>query len=165
MVYHRSFHVPVKVVRPFNVYGPRLRLDDGRVVPDFISDALNGREITLHSDGEATRSFCYVGDAAAAIISVLAADMPGEVFNVGNDEEVQVRRLAELVDDLSGNRRGVHLVGSTDPDYLTDNPQRRCPDLSKIKDSIGWTPRISLREGVERTLRFYREAPMPSMRE
>jgi dTDP-glucose 4,6-dehydratase/UDP-glucuronate decarboxylase len=161
MTYFRSFHVPVTIVRPFNVYGPGLRLDDARIVPDLISNALEGREMALYSDGMVSRSFCYVGDAAAAIIKLLASDLPGEAFNVGNDEEVTIRQLAELVDDLSGNRRGLRLVESADPDYLTDNPQRRCPDLTKIKGSIGWTPQVSLREGIERTLRFYRESTEP----
>jgi nucleoside-diphosphate-sugar epimerase len=159
MVYFRSFDVPVKIVRPFNVYGPRLRLDDGRVIPDFIRDAVNGRQITLYSDGEATRSFCYVSDAAAAIIEVLAASAPGEVFNVGNDEEVSIRQVAELVDQLSPSPRGVRLATSADPEYLEDNPPRRCPDIRKIRDAIGWTPQIPLRKGIERTLRFYLEEP------
>jgi UDP-glucuronate decarboxylase len=157
MIYFRSFGVPVKIVRPFNVYGPRLRLDDGRVVPDMISDVLAGRQITLYSDGRATRSFCYVRDAAAAIINVLAANVSGEAFNVGNDEEVSIRQLAEMVDEVSENRRGVRMTQSTDPEYATDNPQRRCPDLEKMKRVIGWAPTLSLHEGVERTLRYYRD--------
>jgi dTDP-glucose 4,6-dehydratase/UDP-glucuronate decarboxylase len=162
MTFFRSFDVPIVMVRPFNVYGPRLRLDDARVIPDLISDALDGRAMTLYGDGQVTRSFCYVADAAAAIIAVLGSDRHGEVYNVGNDEEVTIWRLAELVDDLSGNRRGVRSVASGDPDYLTDNPRRRCPDLTKIRDAIGWSPRVPLREGIERTLRYYRETPTTS---
>jgi UDP-glucuronate decarboxylase len=156
MTYFRSFGVPVKIMRPFNVYGPRLRLDDGRIVPDLISDALAKKPLTLYSDGRATRSFCYVSDAAAAIINVLAADVAGEAFNVGNDEEVTIQRLAETVDEVSGNRAGVQLAQSEDPDYVKDNPQRRCPSLEKIRQATGWVPRISLREGIDRTLRSYR---------
>jgi UDP-glucuronate decarboxylase len=157
MIYFRSFGVPVKIVRPFNVYGPRLRLDDGRVVPDMISDVLASRQITLYSDGRATRSFCYVRDAAVAIINVLAADVSGEAFNVGNSEEVTIRQLAEMMDEVSENRRGVRMTQSTDPEYATDNPQRRCPDLEKIKQVTGWAPAISLHEGIDRTLRYYRD--------
>jgi UDP-glucuronate decarboxylase len=157
MIYFRSFDVPVKIVRPFNVYGPRLRLDDGRIVPDMISDVLAHRPITLYSDGRATRSFCYVRDEASGIIEVLAASISGEAFNVGNDEEVSIRQLAETVDEISQNRCGVRLDKSTDPDYVTDNPQRRCPDLEKMKRLIGWTPTVQLREGMERTIRFYRD--------
>ncbi len=127
MIYFRSFGLPVKIVRPFNVYGPRLRLDDGRIVPDLISDALAGREITLYSDGRATRSFCYVSDATAAIINVLAADVSGEAFNVGNDEEITIRQLAETVEEVSQNKSGIRMAQSSDPEYLTDNPQRRWP--------------------------------------
>jgi UDP-glucuronate decarboxylase len=157
MIFFRSFEVPVKIVRPFNVYGPRLRLDDGRIVPDMISDVLAGRQLTLYSDGRATRSFCYVSDAAAAIINVLAADASGEVFNVGNSEEVSIHQLAEVVDEVSENRRGVRLSQSTDPEFATDNPQRRCPDLDKVNRLIDWAPDISLREGIDRTIRFYRD--------
>jgi UDP-glucuronate decarboxylase len=157
MIYFRSFDLPVKIVRPFNVYGPRLRLDDGRIVPDIISDALARKQITIYSDGRATRSFCYVSDATAAITNVVATDVSGEAFNVGNNEEVTIRQVAEMVDELSQNGCGVRLEESTDPEYLTDNPQRRCPDLNKIKQTTGWAPRVSLREGIERTLRFYRE--------
>jgi UDP-glucuronate decarboxylase len=157
MIYFRSFSIPVKIVRPFNVYGPRLRLDDGRVVPDMISDLLAGRQITLYSDGRATRSFCYVRDAATAIINLLATDVSGEAFNVGNSEEVSIRQLAEVVDEASEHRRGVRIAQSTDPEYVTDNPQRRCPDLEKMKRVIGWVPSVSLREGIDRTIRFYRD--------
>ena len=157
MIYFRSFHLPVKIVRPFNVYGPRLRLDDGRIVPDIISDALAGEQITLYSDGRSTRSFCYVSDATAAIINVLASDVFGEAFNVGNNEEVTIRQVAETVDELSQNGSGVRLAQSADPEYLMDNPQRRCPDLRKVIGVTGWTPRVSLREGIARTLRFYRD--------
>jgi UDP-glucuronate decarboxylase len=159
MIYFRSFGLPTKIIRPFNVYGPRLRLDDGRIVPDVISDALAGRQIKLYSDGRATRSFCYVSDAAAAIINVLAAEVDGEVFNVGNDEEVTIRKLAESFDEVSENRAGVSLEQSEDPEFLTDNPQRRCPNLEKIETMIGWQPKVRLRDGIERTLRFYREVP------
>jgi UDP-glucuronate decarboxylase len=157
MIYFRSFGVPIKIVRPFNVYGPRLRLDDGRVVPDMISDVIAGRQITLYSDGRATRSFCYVRDATAAIINVLAADVSGEAFNVGNDEEVSIHRLAEIVDEVSENRRGVQVSESADPEYTTDNPQRRCPDLEKVKRVIGWAPAVSLNAGIDRTVRYYRD--------
>jgi dTDP-glucose 4,6-dehydratase len=158
MTYFRSFQLPVKIVRPFNVYGPRLRLDDRRVVPDLISDAIEHRQLTLFSDGEVTRSFCYVSDAAAAIMRVVASDQPGEVFNVGNDEEVTIRQLAEIIDELSGYPKGIRFADNTDPNYLTDSPQRRCPDLTKIRESLGWSPKVSLREGIERTIRFFQQA-------
>jgi len=157
MTYHRLFDLPITIVRPFNVYGPRLRLDDGRVVPDFVRDALESRPITLLGDGRATRSFCYVTDAVTALLLVLAEDAAGETFNVGNDEEVSIAELAELIDEISGNRLGVRFATSDDPAYLTDNPSRRSPDLRKLTAATGWKPVVGLREGLERTLAYYRE--------
>jgi UDP-glucuronate decarboxylase len=155
--YHRLYGTPVRIVRPFNVYGPRLRLDDGRVIPDFISDALAGRPIALLSDGRATRSFCYVSDFTVALLRLLTEGTPGEVYNVGNDEEVTIREAAEMLAALPGVGVGVALAESGDADYLTDNPSRRCPDLTKTRATIDWSPSIPLREGLRRTLASYRE--------
>lgn len=157
MTYHRLYGVPIKIVRPFNVYGPGLRLDDGRIVPDLVRDALEGRSVTLHSDGNATRSFCYVADFAAAALLLLVHGRAGEAYNVGNDEEVSIREVAELVASLAGDGLEVLYVPSDDPDYLTDNPGRRCPDLRKTTSTIDWSPMVPLREGLQRTLDFYRE--------
>jgi dTDP-glucose 4,6-dehydratase/UDP-glucuronate decarboxylase len=155
MTYHRLYGTPVKLVRPFNVYGPRLRLDDGRVIPDLISDALDGRPITLLSDGSATRSFCYIADFVVALILLLVADVSGEAYNVGNDHEVTVREAAETVDLVSGRELGIRMERSDDPDYLTDNPNRRSPNLDKTKAAVGWSPIVSLEEGLRRTYRYY----------
>ena len=152
--YQRLHGLPVKVARPFNVYGPRLRLDDGRVIPDFMRDALDGEAITLYSDGEVTRSFCYVADAAAALLLLLTADAPEGAYNVGTAEEVTIGRVAEIVAGLAGTR--VHRTTSADPHYLTDNPNRRCPDLAKITDALDWRPQVQLEEGLARTLDHYR---------
>jgi UDP-glucuronate decarboxylase len=156
MTYHRLYGTPVRIVRPFNVYGPRLRLDDGRVIPDFLSDALAGRPIALLSDGSATRSFCYVSDFIVALLKLVTEGTPGEVYNVGNDEEVTIREAAELLDALPGVGTGVVLAKSGDAEYLTDNPSRRCPDLTKTRAAIDWSPSIPLREGLRRTLASYR---------
>lgn len=156
-VYHREFGVPVKIVRPFNVYGPRLRLDDGRVVPDFLKDALRGEPITLFSDGKASRSFCYVSDAVTAMLLLLFSDENGEAFNVGSDEEVTIEFLAREISVLSGGTRGVRYARSSDTHYLSDNPSRSCPDLTKVKRTIPWEPRVKLREGLRRTLQWYLE--------
>src|SRR5262249_16773616 len=135
--YARLYGMPVTIVRPFNVYGPRLRLDDGRVVPDFVRDALDGRQIVRLSDGRATRSFAYVSDAATARLVLLTRQRAGDVFNVGNDDEVTIGALAELVDEVSGNGLGVRYETSDDPAYLTDNPSRRSPDLGKLEAAVG----------------------------
>lgn len=158
MTYHRVHGVPVKIVRPFNVYGPRLRLDDGRMVPDFLRDALAGEPITVYSDGRATRSFCYVSDATVAMLRVLTADVAGEAFNVGNDEEVTVAEVAALADEVRGGGPGVSLQVSEDPEYLVDNPRRRCPDLRKLERAVAYQPTVMLREGLRRTYDHYREA-------
>jgi dTDP-glucose 4,6-dehydratase/UDP-glucuronate decarboxylase len=157
MTYHRLYDLHVTIVRPFNVYGPRLRLDDGRVVPDFVRDSLEQRPLTIFSDGRATRSFCYVTDAAAAMLLLLAEGASGEAFNVGNDEEVTIVELAEVFDEVSGNGLGVRYATNTDAAYLTDNPSRRSPDLTKLTSAIDWRPAVPLREGVARTLEYYRE--------
>lgn len=157
VAYYRKYGVPVKIVRPFNVYGPRLRLDDGRIIPDFLRDALNGNPITVYSDGRATRSFCYVIDATVAMLLLLDADVAGEAFNVGNDEEITVAEVAALVDEVRGHAHGVQTRVNADPEYLTDNPQRRCPDLAKLKEAVGYEPTVMLREGLRRCLEHYRE--------
>jgi dTDP-glucose 4,6-dehydratase/UDP-glucuronate decarboxylase len=157
MVYHRLYGVPVKIVRPFNVYGPGQRLDDGRVVPDFMSAAVRREPIVLFSDGAATRAFCYISDAVRAMFYVLVSDANGEIFNVGNDEEeVSIRELAERTRQIAGRPwlKIVHDV-SRDTDYLTDNPRRRCPDLTKLRKRFQWEPRVPLAEGLKRTLRSY----------
>lgn len=155
--YHQLYGTPVKIVRPFNVYGPRLRLDDGRVIPDFMRDALERRPITLYSDGRVTRSFCYIADFVAGMILLLVADAVGEAYNLGNDEEVTIARVAEMVDEATGLRLGVRYATSADPVYLTDNPSRRSPNLDKVKDTVDWHPVIDLREGLRRTYDSYRE--------
>lgn len=154
--FHRQFGIPTVIIRPFNVYGPRLSLEDGRVIPDFLRDAVAGKPISLLSDGSPTRSFCYVSDFVTALLLLLVRGSAGEAYNVGNDEEVSMRELAQLVADLAGGP-GVRLGESPDRDYLTDNPSRRCPDLRKTKAAIPWVPEVSLSAGLARTLAHYRE--------
>lgn len=158
-VYHRLHGVPVKVIRPFNVYGPGQRLDDKRIIPDFIGDAVARRDLTILSDGRATRSFCYISDAIRAMWHVLLSSCDGEIFNVGNDaEEVSVEQVARRLQDVAGEPRlEIRYCRSSDPHYLTDNPDRRRPDLTKICRTFRWRPRISLSEGLSRTLAHYRE--------
>ncbi len=154
--YFRLFGTPVKLVRPFNVYGPGLRLDDGRIVPDLLREALAGGPLTLLSDGSATRSFCYVADFVEALLHLLVADAPGEAFNLGNDHEVTIREVAETMAEIAGGVE-VTFAASADPLYLTDNPQRRCPDLTKTKATIPWRPVTPLRDGLARSFEHYRE--------
>ena len=156
--YHRMHGTPVTIARPFNVYGPRLRLDDGRVVPDLIRNVVRGEALTILSDGRATRSFCYVTDAIVAMLLLLLKGRRGEAYNVGHDEEVSIGELAETLDRGSRGGQGVRFGRSDDPDYLTDNPQRRCPDLTKTRAAIPWEPVVGLASGLDRTLRYYLES-------
>lgn len=157
--YFRLYRTPVKIVRPFNVYGPGQRLDDGRIIPDMMTDALRRRPLVLYSDGRATRSFCYVRDAVRGMLSVLLSHADGEAFNLGNDaEEISVAGLAERISEVAAPPRlPVEYRRSLDPHYLTDNPERRCPDISKLRSLGNWRPEVGLTEGLSRTLRSYRE--------
>jgi UDP-glucuronate decarboxylase len=155
MTYHRLWDVPVKIVRPFNVYGPGQRLDDGRIMPDLVGALVRREPIRLFSDGRATRAFCYVSDAIRAMWHVLLSGLAGEVFNVGNDEEeIAIGELAERAAAIGGPPAvPVLYERSPDADYVTDNPQRRCPDLTKLRSTFTWQPRVPLLVGLERTYR------------
>jgi UDP-glucuronate decarboxylase len=155
VVYHQEFGFPVRSVRPFNVFGAGQRLDDGRIVPDLMKAAAQGKPLTLHSDGRATRSFCYISDAVAGFYRALLIGRPGEAYNIGNAHEVSIREVADLVSTLSG--ASVTFETSADPHYLTDNPQRRCPDLTKSREHLGYAAQIPLEEGMRRTLQWARE--------
>lgn len=153
--YFRLFQTPVKTVRLFNVYGPGQRLDDQRVIPDMMSAALGGRPIILYSDGRATRSFCYVSDAITGMLHVLVSQASGEAFNVGNDaEEISMGQLANMMAEIAGV--GVEFGRTSDQHYLTDNPQRRCPNITKLCRLADWRPVVGLRAGLSRTLESYR---------
>ncbi len=158
VAYHQQRAVPAKMVRPFNVYGPRLSLEDGRIVPDLLRDALAGGPLRLFSDGAPTRSFCYISDAIAGILAVLLSDHDGEPFNVGNDEEISIRHLAEMMGELAPGNPRVEFETHRDPAYLVDNPNRRCPDVTKSRELLGYEPRVRTREGLARTLRHYASA-------
>jgi UDP-glucuronate decarboxylase len=157
--YFRLYETPVKTARPFNVYGPGQRLDDGRIIPDLIRAALKREDIVLYSDGKATRSFCYVSDAVNALLLLLVSESNGEAFNIGNDEEeVTIGDVANLVSDIAGPPNlAIKFLKSSDSLYLTDNPQRRRPDLSKLRTTTGFSPAVNLKAGLTRTLSSYKE--------
>jgi len=158
-IYFRNFKTPIKVIRPFNVYGPGQRLDDLRLLPDLMSAALAKKPLVLLSDGRATRAFCYLRDATWGILSVMMSDANGEAFNVGNDEEeLSMKEIAmRLAAAASDPPLEVVFEKSDDPHYLSDNPQRRCPNLGKLRAALPWSPQVPLKEGLARTLRSYRE--------
>jgi dTDP-glucose 4,6-dehydratase/UDP-glucuronate decarboxylase len=161
--YHRVHGLSVKLIRPFNVYGPGFRLDDQRVLPDLFNAVLERKPIVMLSDGRPSRSFCYVTDAVRGILTVLINGEAGQAYNVGNDEaEVSMADLAQRVSVVAAQLMGgaaspVVFQTSDDADYLTDNPQRRCPDLKKLRNVGGWMPTVPLECGLKRTLTYYRE--------
>ena len=156
--FHEVHRVPVKMVRPFNNYGPGLKITDRRVLPDFFRDVLAGRNITLLSDGRATRTFCYISDAITGYCLALLSAHNGEPFNIGSDApEVSMNDLAQMVIAVSGRHSKVLHQKSDDPRYLTDNPQRRCPCLKKSRTMLDYSPRVGLQQGLERTWAYYRD--------
>ena len=154
VVYHSKRNVPVKMVRPFNVYGPMQRLDDKRIVPDLLNSVMNGQDIVLFSDGLATRSFCYASDFIAGMLRVMLDGENGEPYNIGADEEISIKQAAVIASKCSNPQLRIDYKTSDDKDYLADNPQRRCPDLSKVK-KIGYEPNINFSDGFQRTLTSY----------
>jgi UDP-glucuronate decarboxylase len=149
--YQRQHKIDVKVVRIFNTYGPRMHPNDGRVVSNFIVQALRGDDITLYGDGSQTRSFCYVSDLIDGLIRMMATgrDTPGPI-NIGNPYEISVRELADRVIDLTGSRsRIVHRP------LPQDDPLQRCPDITRARQMLGWEPRVVLDEGLHRTIGYF----------
>jgi dTDP-glucose 4,6-dehydratase len=152
MAYHRARDVRVRIIRIFNTYGPRMRRQDGRAVPTFIDQALRGEPITVHGDGSQTRSLCYVDDLIEGILRVLHAELTGPI-NLGSTEEVTMAQLAELVRSLAGT--GSPVVFTERP---VDDPEVRRPDASLARDRLGWEPRVSLRDGLARTMDWMRSS-------
>lgn len=158
MAFFRKHNIPVKIARPFNLYGPGQRLEDKRVIPDFINNALKNEPIVMYSDGSALRTFSYVGDVITGFFRILLSNFNGEAFNVGNDSrEISMLELAKLINELFGNKlKIIHRI-SKDADYLKDNPQRRCPDLTKIRKLLNYEPKTDLRTGLRKTIKWAKE--------
>jgi dTDP-glucose 4,6-dehydratase len=150
MAYHRTHGMEIRIVRIFNTYGPRMRPQDGRVVSNFITQALKGEPLTVYGDGEQTRSFCYVDDLVEGITRLLFSDATGPV-NVGNPLEMTVMELAELVQKLSGSEAGI--VREPLP---TDDPKVRRPDISRAREILGWEPKVALRDGLGKTMDYFK---------
>jgi nucleoside-diphosphate-sugar epimerase len=149
MAYHRHHGIDVRIVRIFNTYGPRMRPDDGRVVSNFVVQALEGKPLTIFGDGEQTRSFCYVEDEVRGFLALLDSDVVGPV-NIGNPEEYTVRQLAEMVLEITGSSSPV----ITEP-LPVDDPTRRRPDITRARELLGWEPVIDVREGLARTAAWF----------
>jgi dTDP-glucose 4,6-dehydratase len=150
MAYHRYHGLDVRIVRIFNSYGPSMRPLDGRVVSNFIIQALEGKPITIYGDGSQTRSFCYVSDEVRGLLALFDSDVVGPV-NVGNPNEFTVRELAEIVIDVTGSSS--EIVYEPLP---VDDPTQRKPDITIARTQLGWEPQVQLREGIERTAAYFR---------
>jgi dTDP-glucose 4,6-dehydratase len=152
MAYHRTHGVDTRIVRIFNTYGPRMELDDGRVVPNFVGQAVRGEPLTIYGDGAQTRSFCYVDDLVDGIVRLLKSD-EHEPTNIGNPRELSIREFAEVINRITGNAAGLKFMpqGRTKGD-----PQRRQPDISKAKRVLNWQPKIEIEEGLKPTIDYFR---------
>ncbi|SHK37301.1 UDP-glucuronic acid decarboxylase family protein [Thermocrinis minervae] len=152
MAYHREHSLDVRIARIFNTYGERMRIGDGRVIPTFIQQALEGKDITIHSDGSQTRSFCYISDMVEGLYKLSVEEgLVGEVVNLGNPQEVTIKQLAEIIIMLTGSKSRI-----TYTEGRVDDPRRRCPDISKARRLLGWEPKVDLEEGLLRTIEWFR---------
>ena len=151
MAYHRSHGVDTRIVRIFNTYGPRMRLNDGRALPNFVHQAFTGQPITVYGDGKQTRSFCYVSDLIEGIYRLMQSDQHVPV-NIGNPQELTILEFAERIRALTGAT--VPIVFKPLPQ---DDPKQRCPDISKAKRLLNWQPKVNLEEGLRLTLEFFRQ--------
>lgn len=150
MAYHRTHGLPTNIARIFNTYGPRMKLDDGRVVPAFLDQALRGEPLTVFGDGSQTRSFCYVSDLVDGLYRLM---LSGERYpvNLGNPREMTIREFAEHIIALTGSRSAI--VSRPLPE---DDPQQRQPDISKARELLGWQPAVPLDEGLQLTVEYFR---------
>jgi len=152
MAYHRYHDIPVRIIRIFNTYGERMRIEDGRAVPNFMTQAIKGKPITVYGNGSQTRSLCYVSDLVAGIHKLLLSDINTPV-NIGNPHEVSVLELAELIRRLAKSKSKI--VKKPLP---TDDPKQRCPDIALARKRLGWAPKVPLEEGLKRTLGYFKKA-------
>jgi UDP-glucuronate decarboxylase len=160
VVYAKQEGIPVRMARPFNNYGPGLKITDGRVIPDFAKDIFAGRDLVMLSDGSPTRTFCYATDAITGYFKVLVRGSAGEPYNIGIDRpEISIANLAELTakaaGDICGYRGKVMLGKSNEADYLIDNPNRRCPVIEKARNELGFAPKVLIEDGIYRSLIWY----------
>ena len=150
MAYHRYHGLDTKIVRIFNTYGPRMGVEDGRVIPNFISQALLGKPITLYGDGSQTRSYCYAADLVDGIEKLLFSQLH-EPVNLGNPIELTVKQLAEVILRMTGSESVF-----VRKELPTDDPKVRCPDISRARHALGWEPRVGLEEGLAQTISYFR---------
>jgi dTDP-glucose 4,6-dehydratase len=151
MAYHRVHGVETRIARIFNTYGPRMRVEDGRAIPAFFSQALRGEDVTVFGDGSQTRSLCYISDLVDGVYRLMASAVEDPV-NIGNPQELTIRQLAERILALTGSRS--RIVQRPLP---VDDPRVRQPDITRARERLGWEPRVSLEEGLSTTLAYFRQ--------
>ncbi|MEE9259254.1 MAG: UDP-glucuronic acid decarboxylase family protein [Nitrospinaceae bacterium] len=149
MAYHRYHGIDTKIVRIFNTYGPRMRLNDGRAIPNFLKQALTGEDLTAYGDGSQTRSFCFVSDLVEGLYRLLTSNL-NEPVNIGNPSEMTIREMAEKILQVSGSKSKI-----TYTPLPQDDPKVRQPDISKARERLGWEPRVPLEEGLQKTLEYF----------
>ncbi|MFA4015578.1 MAG: hypothetical protein RUDDFDWM_000668 [Candidatus Fervidibacterota bacterium] len=150
MAYHRHHGLDTRIARIFNTYGPGMRIDDGRVIPNFIWQALRGEPLTIYGDGTQTRSFCYIDDLVEGIRRLMEADVH-QPINLGNSNEVRIIDLANLIINLTGSKSRIEFKPLPE-----DDPKQRCPDISKAKQLLGWEPKVPLEEGLKITIEYFK---------
>jgi len=155
MAYHRYHGVDTRIARIFNTYGPRMRADDGRVVPNFVCQALRGEPLTVYDDGSRTRSFCYIDDMVEGMLRLLLSYEIRPV-NLGNPQEMTILEFAHKVLEVTGSSSGITFVHPTD-ERTKDDPKVRCPDITRAREVLGWEPKVLLEEGLRRTVAYFRE--------
>ena len=150
MCYRRTFNVDTKIIRIFNTYGPRMGVEDGRVIPNFLSQALLGKSLTVYGDGTQTRSYCYVSDLVEGVEKMLFSRSEGPV-NLGNPNEMTVKQLADVILQMTGSKSGIVYK-----ELPADDPKVRCPDIARAERELGWQPRVGLEEGLANTIAYFR---------
>ena len=151
MDFHRQYGVETRISRIFNTYGPKMRLADGRVVPNFICQALRGQPIIIYGDGKQTRSFCYVSDTVQGLVKLMNSEF-FEPVNIGDPNEITILELAETIRELTKSKS--EIISKQLPE---DDPIRRCPDISRAKRVLSWEPKVNLEEGLKRTINWFQE--------
>lgn len=159
--YANVHKLPIKIARPFNNYGPGLNIEDKRVIPDIAKDILSDKDVILFSNGRPSRTFCYIADAIVGYFKILVKGKNGEAYNIGiENPEINIlnlsRKMAEIAKNEFGYKGKVKFAKNIDKQYLTDNPQRRCPMIGKAKKELGFDPKISLDDGLLRTMKWYK---------
>jgi dTDP-glucose 4,6-dehydratase len=151
MAYHRYHGLDVKIVRIFNTYGPRMRVNDGRAVPNFISQALRGEDVTIFGSGSQTRSFCYVSDLVDGILRLMESSI-NEPVNIGNPHEMSIEEMAHLIIKMTGSQSRVVYK-----ELPTDDPKVRQPDITRARTLLGWEPKVALEHGLTSTIAYFRQ--------